>query len=111
MRSLVVILALAVPAVAAEAHAGPIDAVRGYFQALDHQDFGKAIALTDGSAQARTSRMVQKLKSEAAAHNAKVEVRVTQLDVRAPASPDARGVPVPVAFHIDIVGKKWCFSK
>jgi hypothetical protein len=113
MRFLVALFALAVPALAAHAHAdgGPSDAVRTYFQALDRQDFGKAIALTDGAAQKRTSNMVEKLKSEAAAHNAKVEVRVKHLDVRTPGSPEARGVPVPVAFHIDVVGHKWCFSK
>src|SRR3954470_10792840 len=113
MRFLVALIALAVPvaAVHADNNCKPDDAVRGYFQALDRQDFGKAIALTDGSAQARTSHMVNKLKSEAAAHNAKVEVRVKQLDVRSPGSPEARGVPVAVAFRIDVVGKKYCFSK
>jgi len=48
------------------------EAVRGYFAALDRQDFSGAIALTDGAAQTRTSHMVDKLKSEAAAHNARV---------------------------------------
>ncbi len=86
-------------------------AVRGYFRALARQDFSGAIALTAGSAQSRTCDMVGKLKSEAAAHNARVEVKVTNLDVRPPEQPDARGVPVPVAFHIDVVGHKWCFSK
>src|SRR5689334_322838 len=111
MRLLVALFALAVPVAAAHAEAGPTDAVRTYFAALDRQDFGKAIAVTDGSAQTRTCQMVERLKSEAAAHNAKVEVRVTHLDVRSPGSPDSRGVPVPVAFKIDVVGKKWCFSK
>jgi hypothetical protein len=87
------------------------DAVRGYFRALDRQDFTGAIAFTDGAAQASTSRMVNELRSEAAAHNARVEVKVKNLDVRAPGAPDARGVPIPVAFHIDVVGHKWCFSK
>ena len=95
----------------AHAESGAIAAVRGYFRALDHQDFGRALALTGGAAQTRTSRMVNQLKSEAAAHQARVEVKVKQLDVRSPGEPDARGVPVPVAFHIDVVGHKWCFSK
>ena len=85
--------------------------MRGYFRALDRQDFSAALALTDGAAQTRTSQMVDTLKCEAAAHNARVEVRVTTLDVRTRGEPDERGVPVPVAFHIDVVGHKWCFSK
>ena len=93
------------------AQTAPTAAVRGYFRALARQDFSGAIALTDGAAQTRTSHMVDKLKSEAAAHNARVEVKVTTLEVRAPGQPDERGVPVPVAFHIDVVGHKWCFSK
>jgi hypothetical protein len=102
---------LTAPLAIAHAEANPAAAVRGYFEALGHQDFGRALALTDGAAQARTSRMVDTLKSEAAAHNARVDVKVTRLDVQAPGAPDARGLPVPVAFHIDVVGHKWCFSK
>jgi len=93
------------------AEASATAAVRGYFSALARQDFSRAIALTDGAAQQCTSRMVSKLKSEAAAHNARVEVKVTKVDVSRPGAPEARGAPVPVAFHIDVVGKKWCFSK
>ncbi len=113
MRSLVALFALVASVAASHAQSpcAPTDAVRGYFQALDRQDFGKAIALTVGPALQRTSNMVQRLKSEAAAHNAKVEVRVKQLDVRLPGAPEARGVPIPVSFRIDVVGKKWCFSK
>lgn len=99
-------------AVPLAAHAqSPSVAVRSYFQALGRQDFSRALALTDGAAQTRTSHMVDTLKSEAAAHHARVEVSVTRLDVRTPGAPEARGVPVPVAFHIDVVGHKWCFSK
>ena len=102
---------LLAPVAVARAEAGAIAAVRDYFRALNRQDFGGALALTAGAAQSRTSRMVDTLKSEAAAHHARVEVKVTTLDVRAPGTPDARGVPVPVAFHIDVVGHRWCFSK
>ena len=102
---------VAAPLSSGHAEPGPAAAVRGYFRALGRQDFSGAIALTDGAAQARTSSMVGQLKSEAAAHNARVEVKVTTLEVRAPGQPDERGVPVPVAFHIDVVGHKWCFSK
>jgi hypothetical protein len=111
MRSLALLAVLASPVAVAHADCGMTDAVRGYFQALDRQDFGKALALTYGAAKARTSQMVEELKNEAAVHHAKVEVKVKQLDVHAPGSPEAQGVPVPVAFHIDVVGKKWCFSK
>ena len=89
----------------------PTEAVRGYFAALARQDFSGAIALTDGSAQTRTSQMVSTVKNEAGAHNARVEVKVKKVDVRAPGTPDKRGVPIPVAFRIDVVGHKWCFSK
>ena len=68
-------------------------------------------AWTHCAAQSRTSTMVQTLKKEAAAHHARVDVKVTKLDVRSPGEPDKLGVPVPVAFHIDVVGHKWCFSK
>jgi hypothetical protein len=90
------------------AHANVTDPVRGFFQALDRQDFSRALALTDGAALSRTWNMVAQLRSEAAAHHARVEVKVKQLDVRAPgAAEPGRGVPVPVAFHIDVVGHKW----
>jgi hypothetical protein len=90
----------------------PTSPVRGYFAALDRQDFGQALALTDGNAQARTSRMVSTLQSEAARHHARVEVKVTRLAVRSPgAALPGRGVPVPVQFHIDVIGHKWFFNK
>jgi hypothetical protein len=114
MRTLALLFAVAVgPSLAAaRAEAGPTDAVRCFFQALDRQDFGRALALTDGDAQSRTSQMVEQLKSEAAARKVRVEVKVKELQVRAPESPEpGRGVPVPVAFRIDVVGHKFCFSK
>ena len=68
-------------------------------------------ALTQGSAKARTSSMIDRLKKEAAEHHVNVEVRVKHLDVRTPGPPEPRGVPVPVAFDIEVIGKKWCFSR
>jgi hypothetical protein len=90
MRSIVAVLAFAVPAavVHAEASSTPAEGVRRYFQALDHQDFEQAIALTDGGAKARTSSMIDRLKKAAAAHRVTVEVRVKHLEVRTPGSPD-----------------------
>jgi hypothetical protein len=103
----------AVLAVPSRAHAevDPAAAVRGYFSALNRQDFGGAIALTDGDAHARTNSMVTELQKEAAAHHARVEVKVTRVDVAAPGAAESRGVPVPVQFHIDVVGHKMCFKK
>ncbi|MGZ3442594.1 MAG: hypothetical protein ACXVDD_23900 [Polyangia bacterium] len=111
LAPLLITLTLTGPLALARGETGPSAAVRGYFAALGRQDFGGALALTYGAAQASTSRMVDTLKSEAAAHHARVDVKVTRLDVRAPGAPDERGLPVPVAFHIDVVGHKWCFSK
>jgi hypothetical protein len=108
---LVAVGTVATPFAHARGEAPAAAAVRGYFQSLARQDFSGAIARTDGTALQCTARMVNKLKSEAARHNAKVEVKVTKVDVREPGAPEARGVPVPVQFHIDVVGKKWCFSK
>ena len=70
-----------------------------------------AIAMTNGTAQSSTSHMVEDLKKQAAKNHARVEVKVKRLDVSKPLQAEARGVPVPVAFHIDVVGHKWCFHK
>jgi hypothetical protein len=113
MRSAALLLSLlCLPALGRAAETDPAAAVRCYFQALDRQDFSKALALTDGDAQAQTSHMVSTLKSEAAAAHARVEVQVKKVDVRElGAAEPGRGVPVAVQFHIDVVGKKWCFAK
>lgn len=93
------------------AHADASSTVRGYFAALNRQDFRSALALTNGAALSSTSHMVDDLKRQAAKNHARVEVKVTRADVSAPQQQEARGVPVPVAFHIDVVGHKWCFHK
>lgn len=84
----------------------PCALVRGYFAALEHKDFARAIRLTEGAAQARTQHMVGTLQQEAAQHHAEVELKVQQLDVR----PHTDG-KVKVSFNIDVIGKKWCFRK
>jgi hypothetical protein len=111
--ALVVLSSLLVsPSSRAASEPDPTSPVRGYFAALDRQDFNRAIALTDGNAQERTSRMVSELRQEAAQHHARVEVKVTRLAVRTPgAALPGRGVPVPVQFHIDVIGHKWFFNK
>jgi hypothetical protein len=104
--------ALANRSTARLASANPTAAVRSYFQALDHQDFARALALTDGAAQARTEHMVGELKQKAAAYGARIEVRVRRLAVAAPGElQPGRGVPVPVQFKIDVIGHKWLFHK
>jgi hypothetical protein len=91
---------------------GATGAVRGYFQALDRQDFVRALALTDGQAQESTSNMVNTLKRQAAAAHAWVEVKVKTLEVQPEGVAEpGRGVPVPVHFHIDVIGHKWLFHK
>jgi hypothetical protein len=55
--------------------------------------------------------MIDRLKKEAVAHKVTVEVRVKHLDVGAPGLPEPRGVPVPVAFDIEVVSRKWWFSR
>jgi hypothetical protein len=109
MQYLLLTLALAVSPLSA--HADACATVRGYFAALDRQDFTSAIAMTNGTAQSSTSHMVEDLKKQAAKNHARVEVKVKRLDVSKPLQAEARGVPVPVAFHIDVVGHKFCFHK
>jgi hypothetical protein len=113
MRALVAMFAVALPAAVVHSDVSSTsgEIVRRYFQALDHQDFDKAIALTDGCARTRTSSMIDRLRKEAAVHKVTVEIRIKHLDVRAPGLLEPRGVPVPVAFDIEIVSKKWCFSR
>jgi hypothetical protein len=113
MRALVALFAVTLPAavVHSDVRSPPGETVRRYFEALGHQDFDGAIALTDGCARTRTSSMIDRLRKEAAVQRVTVEVRIRHLDVRAPGLLEPRGVPVPVAFDIEIVGKKWCFSR
>jgi hypothetical protein len=111
MRSLALLILVAAP-FAGHAQPSPAQAVRGYFDALGRQDFRSALAFTVAEAQKTTSHMVSTLQREAAEHGARVEVQVKEVDVAAPGSPEpGRGVPVPVQFHIDVVGHKWMFHK
>jgi hypothetical protein len=87
--------------------------VRDYFRALGHKDWGRALALTAGAAQARTAEMLGTLAREAEKHDADVELKVRTLNVaeRPAARPGRRLIPVEVTFAIDVVGHKWFFSK
>jgi hypothetical protein len=90
----------------------PAAAVRGYFAALGRNDFQGALSLTLGAAQERTARMVGTLRQQAAAHRARVELRVKSVEVSPSTAREAGGaVPVDVKFDIDIVGRKWWFSR
>ncbi|HZS36626.1 MAG TPA: hypothetical protein VFF06_07370 [Polyangia bacterium] len=102
MRALLVVLALATPALA---FAQPTQVVQRWFAALEQKNFPQAMALTQGSALQRTEHMVGRLVAEAEAHHADVEVKVKHLEVR------DEGGDVLVTFDIDIVGKKWFFRR
>jgi hypothetical protein len=93
--------------------ADPAATVRGYFAALGANDFKRALSLTSGDAQARTERMVGSLHRQAAAAHARVELKVRKVEVSPPAGQTADGTPVPVevSFDIDVVGKRWIFSR
>jgi len=94
------------------AHADPAATVRGYFDALGKNDFPRALSLTAGEAQLRTAHMVGTLKQQAAAAKARVELKVKKVEVLPSPPPGADGtVPVVVQFDIDVVGKKWIFSR
>ena len=90
--------------------ATPLAIVRGYFEALGRNDFGHALSLTAGAAQARTLRMFQTLKQQAAEHSASVELKVRALRIAQRPSAGTT-VPVDVTFDIDVVGHKWMFSR
>ena len=88
--------------------------VRGYFQALARNDFPRAISLTVGAAQERTEHMVGTLRRQAAAAHAHVELKVRSVEVSPPSRDqvaDGEPVPVDVQFDIDVVGRKWFFSR
>jgi hypothetical protein len=104
------ILLLLLSLAPAHSQSGPeaCDTVRGYFDALGHNDFQRALSFTAGAAQERTANMVGTLHQQAAAANAKVELKVTRVEVSPPAVDNG---PVDVSFHIDVIGKKWIFKK
>ena len=88
--------------------------MRGYFDALGKNDFPRALSLTAGAAQSRTEHMMGTLKQQAAAAHARVELKVKHVEVsQAPPEHLAEGLPVPVdvQFDIDVVGRKWIFSR
>src|SRR5579871_6368092 len=87
----------------------PAETVRGYFAALEHHDFTRALALTSGEAMKRTARMLGALHREAAQHHAEVELKVQQLQIAERASGGT--AQVDVTFDIDVIGKRWFFRK
>jgi hypothetical protein len=101
------------PVSASRADSGPTATVRDYFHALGHKDWGHALALTAGAAQARTAQILGTLQREAARADADVELKVRALNVaeRPGASLGRRLIPVEVTFDIDVVGHKWFFKK
>jgi hypothetical protein len=85
--------------------------VRGYFDALSHNDFQRALSLTAGPALERTQKMVGTLRQQAAAAHARVELNVKRVEVSPPQAVRTPPIPVEVSFDIDVVGKKWWFKK
>ncbi len=114
MRLTLLVVLLLMPLAA---HADPIGdpaaTVKGYFAALGKNDFKRALALTSGTAQTRTENMVGSLNRQAAAAHAKVELHVRRVLVSPPAGQLADGLPVSVEvqFEIDVVGRRWIFSR
>jgi hypothetical protein len=94
----------------AVARSPSIATVCHYFEALNRNDFGSALSLTAGAAEARTQQMLGKLKHEADKADARVELHVRKLAV-AERAPTHGAVPVDVVFDIDVVGKRWFFSR
>src|SRR5437016_3647841 len=116
MRSLVSLalvaslFALAARSDASAPRSASVATVCGYFEALNRNDFGRALALTVGDAETRTRQILGNIQRQANAADAEIELHVRKLAV-AERAPAAGAVPVDVVFDIDVVGKKWLFSK
>jgi hypothetical protein len=80
--------------------------VRAYFSALAERDFGGALRMTTGAALQRTHDILVDLERRAAERRAHVDLEVRHLELR----PSGNGA-VDARFAIDVVGKKWMFSK
>lgn len=89
----------------------PQTVVRGWFSALERQDFPGALKLTRGAAQARTAKMLGALARGAAEHHASVEVKVQKLEIATPPAALGGTVPVIASFDIEVVGRRWLFHK
>jgi hypothetical protein len=107
--ALLAMLALVLPG--RRAHASAPAVVRGFFAALERKDFGRALALTEGAAKARTANLVGTLHRAAQQHHAELEFRVKRLDVDQPYASAVGATPVRVHFDIDVIGKRWIFRK
>jgi hypothetical protein len=107
------LVALSCAVARADSASDPTATVRGYFEALAKNDYQRALALTQGAAQRRTATMVGALEKAAKAADAHVELKVRRVLVGPPPTRIEQGLPVPVdvTFDIDVVGKKWHFSK
>lgn len=84
--------------------------VRGFFDALEHKDFPRALALTDGEAAMRIADLLGRIEGEAERAHAQIELKVRRLRI-AERAPDDGVVPVEVSYEIDVIGKKWFFRK
>lgn len=89
----------------------PSSTVRDFFAALEHRDFPRALAFTDGTASGRVSRLLAHIDREAARHHAQVEFKVRSLRLSEGSPDEAGATPVEVTYEIDVIGKKWIFRK
>ncbi|HZS40035.1 MAG TPA: hypothetical protein VFF06_24550 [Polyangia bacterium] len=109
LAALLIAASLLLPAFA---RAGsPSVTVRGFFDALERKDFGRALALTGGDASLRITRLLGHIDAEAAQHHAQVEFKVRSLSVEERAPADSGEILVDVSYDIDVIGKKWIFRK
>jgi hypothetical protein len=112
-RALIATLSLLLPAlVAPPARAEPPSlTVRGFFAALEQHDFGGALARTDGAAARVIGELLAAIDREARSRNAQVSLRVRSLRVQERAAVTSGPVPVDVTYDIDIIGRRWIFSR
>jgi hypothetical protein len=89
----------------------PAATVRGFFDALEHKDFGRALSLTGGDAAVRIAQLLGHIDQEAAQRHVQVELKVRSLRLAEGAPDDAGAIPVEVTYDIDVIGKKWIFRK
>jgi hypothetical protein len=102
--TLVCALGLSLPARAAESSSAEL--VRGFFSALDREDFAGALGRTVGEARARTSRIIDRITGEAARKHVGFDVVTRKINVA-----DRGPGKVAAAFEIDIVARFMFFKK
>ncbi len=85
--------------------------VRSYFDALRRQDEKTLSRFTVGSAARDTHAVLSRIWDEARRHDVGVELRLASLAVAPRVSGIDGTTAVDARFDIDVVAKKWFFSK